>query len=247
MSTFDSQLKVVFVPGTKEKVLVYSEDRKSKTNQGGISGRKYSLKVVKIYESPNPDRCPVRLFEKYVGLLPAEGKSTAFYKYSMPQSKCTGKQWYYDKPVGVNALKKVMKSLAQSAGLEGKFLNHSLHATAATRMFEHGVDEQLIKKITGHKSHAVRLYKRENEDMLKEATSKIGTGKHKLEEFDIDKLSQDDDEIVKYHTVPGRNKSHRCKKGHNCGKLCEFLKKLDEKGEKKKLKKLKLSLKYRRK
>ena len=44
--------------------------------------------------------------------------------------------------------------------LDGFRTNHSLRATAATRLYSRGVDEQTIQEVTGHKSLAVRKYKR---------------------------------------------------------------------------------------
>jgi len=41
----------------------------------------------------------------------------------------------------------------------GFFSNHSLRATAATRLFDKDIDEQLIMLKTGHKSTAARAYK----------------------------------------------------------------------------------------
>ena len=60
------------------------------------------------------------------------------------------------------------KKLCEIAKIEGKFSNHSLRATSTTRMFQQSVPEQVIKEITGHKSDAVRLYKRTNNDLLKQ-------------------------------------------------------------------------------
>ncbi len=243
---FDSQLQVSILPDGSGKVLVYKEGRKTKTNQGGILGRKYQQKVVKMYQCANLQCCPVRLFEKYVSLLPKDGKSTALYKYSMLPSCRSPGQWYYDKPLGVNALKTVVKDLAKTAGLEGKFSNHSLRAIAATRMFEHGVDEQLIKSITGHKSDAVHLYKRESDDLLQDASRKIASVGSNVS-FDIDMVKKSDDEVIKYKTAPRQNRAHRCRDETKCGPLCTFLKQLDKKTEEKKVKKMKLSLKYRKK
>ncbi len=42
----------------------------------------------------------------------------------------------------------------------GKFSNHSLRSTLATRLYAQGLDEQCIQEITGHKSIAVRKYKK---------------------------------------------------------------------------------------
>jgi len=57
--------------------------------------------------------------------------------------------------------------------MEGNYTNHSLRATSATRLFDAGVDEQLIMSRTGHSSTAgVRSYKRITE-RLQEMTSKV--------------------------------------------------------------------------
>ncbi len=117
------------------KVLLYREDAKTKINQGGISGRKYTPKSVKIYPSQHFDRDPVWLFEKYIGLLPSEGKLSVLYKYALKSTKLSPVQWYANKPIGVNALKKTVKELTRQAGLAGHYTNHSLRSTAATTMY----------------------------------------------------------------------------------------------------------------
>ena len=59
-----------------------------------------------------------------------------------------------------------MKRLYEAVGLQGHYTNHSLRATAATRIFEAGVDKQLIIKGTGHSTTAgVRSYKRIGEKL----------------------------------------------------------------------------------
>ncbi len=136
--------------GKGHKFLLYQEDQKSKTNQGRISHRKYQPQTTRIYEnSENSDRCPVRLFEKYTSLLPA-GKTNAFYKKEICDCKRSPKQWYVDKPIGINSLRPVVKSLCSKVGLSGKFTNHSLRVSTATRLYQKGVDEQTIKQFTGH-------------------------------------------------------------------------------------------------
>ena len=69
-----------------------------------------------------------------------------------------------------------VKKLFTAAGMDGGYTNHSLRATAATRLFNSGIDEQLIMLRTGHSSvDAVRLYKRTNERLL-ETTSAVLNG-----------------------------------------------------------------------
>ena len=42
----------------------------------------------------------------------------------------------------------------------GYYTNHSLRATAATRLYERGYDNQAISSVTGHGTTAVEEYKR---------------------------------------------------------------------------------------
>ena len=68
-----------------------------------------------------------------------------------------------------------MKRPTTAAGIEGHYSNHSLRRRA-TRLFEAGVDEQLIMLCTGHSTTSgVRSYKRVSEQ-LKEVTSDVLNG-----------------------------------------------------------------------
>ncbi len=76
-------------------------------------------------------------------------------------------------PVGHNTLQLTVPRLCSSAGIEGYKTNHSLRVTAATRLYQAGVDEQLIMKRTGHRSiEGIRLYKRVS-DIQEQAVSAI--------------------------------------------------------------------------
>ena len=66
-----------------------------------------------------------------------------------------------------------MSRLCKSAGIPGYKTNHSLRATLTTRLYQSGVDEQLIMERTGHRSlEGVRSYKRTS-DTQREALSDI--------------------------------------------------------------------------
>ncbi|XP_028418023.1 uncharacterized protein LOC114542762 [Dendronephthya gigantea] len=157
----------------KETGLHYLEYREdvSKTNAGGIKDRKLKRKVTRAYENKeNKKRCIVRLYDKYVSLCPSVGaeSSTAFYRTALkcPKPNC----WYSSVPVGHNKLASTVKRLCEQAGLSGYRTNHSLRATAATRMYDKGVDEQLICEKTGHRSDAVRAYKRTSSEQQVEVS-----------------------------------------------------------------------------
>ncbi|KAK3084649.1 hypothetical protein FSP39_016881 [Pinctada imbricata] len=135
-----------------KRYLEYVEDI-SKTNNGGLNSRKIDPKVTRAYgDLVNPDRCIVLMYEKYAKLRPK--------KYP------TSTQWYDDVPVGVHSLQKTVGKLCDLCGFEGFYSNHSLRATAATRLYSAGVDEQLISEKTGHRSLALRGYKRTSDEQL---------------------------------------------------------------------------------
>ena len=84
--------------------------------------------------------------------------------------------------VAHNILAGTVKRLCQEAGLTGHFTNHSLRPTAATRLFEADVDEQLIMLRTGHsRTSGVKSYRRFGEK-LKSVPSDVLNGTKKLKQ-----------------------------------------------------------------
>ena len=78
-------------------------------------------------------------------LLPSNPKSDALYKYSMVKTRRSAVCWYVNKPVGINSLSKTVSRLMKEGGFCGQFTNHSLRVSAATRMFQSGIKEQIVK------------------------------------------------------------------------------------------------------
>ena len=63
--------------------------------------------------------------------------------------------------LGQYSLGRTISRICKEAGIGGYKTNHSLRATAATRLYQSGVDEQLVMERTGHRSlEGVRSYKR---------------------------------------------------------------------------------------
>lgn len=151
-----------------ETCLIFKEDIKTKTNQGGLGCREIQPRTTYVYKSENPKRCPVRLYDKYCSLLPKIAKRSELYLH--PLAKPMPWMWYADRAMGINTIRATVKRLAVSAGLEGKFTNHSLRASSASCLFEAGIPEKVIKEITGHRSDAVREYER-TPNSLKRAIS----------------------------------------------------------------------------
>ncbi len=81
------------------------------------------------------------------------------------------------------------------AGFKGRYTNHGLRVIAATCMFNAGIEEQVVKEKTGHKSDAIRAYKRTTEGMLQDAEqAAIGDKAHmkvaKTDQFSINTMSR---------------------------------------------------------
>ena len=82
------------------------------------------------------------------------GGANEFYRSGLkcPKSTC----WYSNVPVGHNKLASMVKRLCEQAGISGYRTNHSLRATAATRMYGMGIDEQLICEKTGERTEVIK-------------------------------------------------------------------------------------------
>ena len=153
-----AQVELIESPGQRA-YLRYTEDI-SKNNPGGLKGRKYKPKVVIQHENlDNPDRCFVRLFRLYQSKCPDSRPKDAFYL--RPLAKPTENCWYAPRAIGHHTLHNTVSRICTAAGIRGFKTNHSLRVTAATRLFQAGVDEQLIMERTGHHStDGIRVYKR---------------------------------------------------------------------------------------
>lgn len=63
--------------------------------------------------------------------------------------------------------------MMSEAGIEGRYTNHSLRATIATRMYEKGTDKQLILEVLGHKSDAIRKNKHTSKTLMEKACKTV--------------------------------------------------------------------------
>ena len=137
---------------------VYTEDFVTKTNDGGLKSMNKERKIVWVYPSSNKVRCPVCILDKYMSLLPPvrHNRKANFYLRSL---ECVSPvQWYREQVVGLNTLKKTIKTLAEYANIQGYFTNHSLRRSGTTRLFQAGVDRKIVKEYTGHSSDTVDKY-----------------------------------------------------------------------------------------
>ena len=165
-----AQVELMDRPGQRA-YLRYTEDI-SKNNPGGLKGRKHKPKIVTQYEnSEDPARCFVRLFRLYQSKCPPSRPKDAFYL--RPLKKPTESCWYAPRAIGYHTLESAVARICKAAGIQGFKTNHSLRVTSATRLFQAGIDEQLIMERTGHRStDGIRMYKRSSAEQ-QEAISDI--------------------------------------------------------------------------
>ncbi len=126
-------------------------------------------------------------------------------------------------------------------------------------MYQAGVEEQVIQQFTGHASEVVRKYKKTDDNLLKQANKTLaGTEFVKLVKCPISATVSkvpdlEDPDVTKVKFEPAC--SPPCSKvvtksvcqfyqNSECKDMCHVLHQLDKKIDQKKLKKLKLSLKY---
>ena len=67
--------------------------------------------------------------------------------------------------------------------MERNFKNHSMRKSTCTWLFRKGVDPQLIKEQTGHKSEAVMLYTKSNLQQKKEVSDMLSVLPRQMEEI----------------------------------------------------------------
>ena len=128
-------------------------------------------KTVKAYSNlMSPERDLVEIYKKYISLRPRECDDKF---YLQPLKKPSLQTWYSIQHVGINKISKIIQNMCSKSGFTGKFTTHSLRATTATRLFEEDVNDQLIMEVTGHRSNAVRVYKRTSDEKKAEISAII--------------------------------------------------------------------------
>lgn len=192
-----SQFELVSPPN-EDAYLVYTENY-SKNNQGGLQHRKVKPKSVTCYANKqDPTRCLVHLFQEYLRHRPTDTKCF----YLTPLRKIKNDLWYSKMPVGHNTLSRTVGRLCQQAGISGFKTNHSLRVTSATRLFQSGVDEQLIMSHTGHRSvDGVRSYKRISEQQKKALSSVLMSASSESQQTDDQPVTSKRRKVTTSHEV----------------------------------------------
>ena len=101
----------------------------------------------------------MHILQLYQQLCLKDTPSHAFYL--KPSCCLTSTCWYSKIPLGHTTLSLTIDCLCKFAGIKGYYTNHSLRTTITSRLYQCGVDEQLLMERTGHRSlEGVHSYKR---------------------------------------------------------------------------------------
>ena len=118
----------------------------------------------------------MRLFKRYLALLPANPSADAFYL--QPSRHPTSTCWFSATPLGHYSLGRTISCICKEADIGGYKTNHFLRATAATRLYQSGVDEQLVMERTGHRSlEGVCSYKRTSDTQCQALSNMLNCSK----------------------------------------------------------------------
>ena len=135
--------------------------RLAKNVTGNYESNATPRMVRQFADSKNP-RCIVSIFEKYLSLIPANGR---FYRKPLANptriafSSCC---------IGASKLYEYLPKMFKAANIDTSGRNitgHSGKVTCCTNLYAANFDEQAIMTRSGHRSNAVRAYKRPSDSL----------------------------------------------------------------------------------
>ena len=183
----------------------------SKNNQHRFKDINSSNKQVRSYAQPESNRCLVKMLDMYLSYLPSNAKIfdlRPLAKFPETSEKsCFSKQ-----RVGENTLAKIIPNISKNSGCGVHYTNHSLRATAITRMFNSGLSEKVICETSGHRSmKALRCYEHTSNELQKQVTAVVNLDSNKENKKPLNDtcIKEDTKEDIKVDkpkpTVPGFN------------------------------------------
>ena len=121
-----------------------TKNHQGTTNESeGTGGRVYATDSV---------LCPVKSFEKY--LSKRHAGTDRLFLHSKNNFSDNDPVWYRNEPLGVNTLRKFMKTISKSAGLSKEYTNHCIRSTTITLLNHCGFESRHIATVSGHRNTA---------------------------------------------------------------------------------------------
>ena len=123
----------------------YNEFDKNHTAEGR-QDKENKMQI--MYSQVGDPLCPVVSFQKYLDKL--NPLQVAFFQRPKSLACSEDDHWYENKPLGVNTIANMMKTISKEAKLSQVYTNHCLRATTATVLANAGVSSRDICAVTGH-------------------------------------------------------------------------------------------------
>ena len=104
-----------------------THDEATKNHPGGETDKESSERETRLYSTGKPDDAFASV-KQYVSKL--NPLCNAFFQRPRPRIRSEDPVWYENKPLGVNSLGNMMKSISTGCNLSKIYTNHSVRATA---------------------------------------------------------------------------------------------------------------------
>ncbi|CAC5378721.1 unnamed protein product [Mytilus coruscus] len=109
-----------------EQYLEYSE-RATKTRTGVNSDSRAF--PPKMFEDKGNQRCPIQMYMLYAQKRPLNMKGDEAKFYVGINNKASSGEWFKNMAMGKNTIAKIVKTMAEEGGIEGRKVNHSARKT----------------------------------------------------------------------------------------------------------------------
>ncbi|CAG2237633.1 unnamed protein product [Mytilus edulis] len=104
--------------------------------------------------SSGNQRCPIQMYLLYAQKRPVNMKEDEAKFYVGINNKASSGEWFKNMAMGKNTIGKIVKTMAEEGGIEGRKVNHSARKTGITTLIHNGVQDTLVQQHSGHKSLA---------------------------------------------------------------------------------------------
>lgn len=137
------------VDAAGRKFATMAHDEASKNHRGGVNDKPSNEKEARMYETEdqNDGYKALKLYLEKIN-----PNCSAFFQYPKANVNPEDVVWFEQRPLGVNALANMMKTICKAAGLSRIYTNHSIRATAITLWSNAGVPNRHIMSISGHQN-----------------------------------------------------------------------------------------------
>ena len=137
------------VDPTGKHYATMAHDELTKNHPGGLSDSSSAEKYARMYETEeaNDGFKALRLY-----LSKLNPNCEAFFQTPRKNWSYDDSVWFEARPVGVNTLDAMMKSISEAASLSQIYTNHCVRATAITLWSNAGIPNRHIMAISGHRN-----------------------------------------------------------------------------------------------